>query len=66
MVSKDTKMHKQGNVGKSKHATLMMPQKLKIIRRCESGKRQREVMAFYNMGSSTIYDVRRDRTNYNH
>jgi len=66
MVSKDTKIHKQGTAVKSKHVTLRMPQKLKIIRRCESGKRQREVMASYNMGSSTIYDVKRDRTNCNH
>jgi len=55
MVSKDTKMHKQGTAVKSKHVTSTMPQKLKIIRSCESGKRQREVMASYNMGSSTIY-----------
>ena len=66
MVSKDTKMRKQGTAGKSKHVTLTMPQKLKIIRRCENGKRQREVIASSNMGSSTIYDVKRDRTNYNH
>ena len=66
MVSKDTKICKQGTAGKRKHATLMMPQKLNIIRRFESGKRQREVMASYNMGSSTIYDIKRDGTNYNH
>ena len=66
MVSKDTKMHKEGTAVKSKHVTSTMPQKLKIIRSCESGKRQREVMASYNMGSSTTYDVKRDRINYNH
>jgi hypothetical protein len=66
MVSKDTKMHKQGTVDKSKHVTSTMPQKLKIISRCESGKRQREAMASYDMGPSNIYDVKTDRTNYNH
>jgi CENP-B N-terminal DNA-binding domain. len=59
MVSKDTKMCKQGAVGKSKHVTLIMPQKLRTVTRCQSGERQREVMSSYNMGLSTIYDVKR-------
>jgi len=57
MVSKGIKMCKQGTVGDSKHVTLMMPQKLLIIRRCESSKRQREVMASYIMGSSTTVSM---------
>jgi hypothetical protein len=50
-------MRKQGTAGDSKHITLMMPQKLVIIRRRESNKRQREVMASYTMGSSTTVSM---------
>jgi hypothetical protein len=57
MVSKGTKMRKQGTAGKSKHVTLMMPQKLKIIKRRESSKTQREVMASYAMGSLTTVSM---------
>jgi hypothetical protein len=38
MASEDPKMGKQGTAGKRKHVTLMVPQKLKIIRRPECGK----------------------------
>jgi hypothetical protein len=40
MASKDPKVSKQGTTGKRKHVTLMIPQKLEIIRRLESGKCQ--------------------------
>lgn len=33
----------------------MIPHKLEIIRSLESGKNQREVVAMYNIGSSTVY-----------
>jgi len=33
----------------------MIPHKLEIIRRLESGKNQREVMAAYSIGSSSVY-----------
>jgi len=33
----------------------MIPHKLEIIRSLESGKNQREVVATYNIGSSTVY-----------
>jgi hypothetical protein len=36
MASKDPKMSRQGTAGKKKHVTLMIPQKLEIIRRLES------------------------------
>jgi len=36
MALKDTKMSKQGTVGMRKHTTLMISQKLEIIRRFES------------------------------
>jgi len=57
MVSKGIKMCKQGTAGNSKHITLMMPQKPVIIRRHESSKRQREVMASYTTGSSTTVSM---------
>jgi len=37
-ASKDPKMSKQGTAGKKMHVTLMITQKLKIIRRLESSK----------------------------
>jgi hypothetical protein len=37
----------------------MIPQKLKLIRRPESGESWREVMSSYNIGSSTIYDIKK-------
>jgi len=43
------KIHRQG-----KHGTLLIPQKLEIIRRLESGKNEREVMALYSIWSSII------------
>jgi len=38
MASEDHKMSKQGNVGKRKHFTLMIHQKLEIITILESGE----------------------------
>ena len=37
-ASKDPKMSKQGTAGKKKHVTLTINQRLKMIRRLESGK----------------------------
>ena len=56
MASKDPKMSKQGTAGKRKHVTLLIPQKLQIIARFESGKSQKEVMASYKSGMSTTHD----------
>jgi hypothetical protein len=61
MASKDPKMSKQGPAGKRKHTTLKISQILEIIRRLESGKSQSVVMALYNTGSSTVYDVKKRR-----
>jgi len=44
MASKDPIITKQDTAGKWKHPTIMIPQKLKIFRRFESGESQREVM----------------------
>ena len=38
MALKDPEMSTQGTVGKRKHTTLMIPQKLEIIRRVESSE----------------------------
>jgi hypothetical protein len=57
MALKDPQSSKQGTAGKRKHVTLMIPQILEIIRRPESGKSQSVVQAAYNIGSSTIYDI---------
>jgi hypothetical protein len=37
----------------------MIPQKLEIIVRLESGKSQKEVLASYNSRLSTIYDTKK-------
>jgi hypothetical protein len=63
MASKHPKTSKQGTADKRKYVTLTIPQKLEIIRRPETGKSQRELMASYNTGSSTIIH-RTGRTNY--
>jgi len=44
MASKDPNITKQDTAGKWKHPNLMIPQKLKIFRRFDSGESQREVM----------------------
>jgi hypothetical protein len=49
MASKGPQRSKQGTAGKRKHITLMLPQKLQIIRRLKSGKRQQEILASYKM-----------------
>jgi hypothetical protein len=43
-----------------KHATVMIPVKTEIKRR-ESGKNQRKVMASYSIGLSTINDPKKQR-----
>jgi hypothetical protein len=58
MAVKGTEMNEQDSAGNRKHRTLMTPQELEIIMRLESGKNQREIMALYSIGLSTICDVR--------
>jgi len=38
MASEDSKVNKQGTADERKHVTIMIPQKLQIIRRLESAK----------------------------
>jgi hypothetical protein len=54
MALKELKMSKQGTVGKRNHVTLMIPQKVEIVRKPEIGKNRIMVMASYNTGLSTI------------
>jgi len=50
-------MGKLGTAANRIHVTLMIPQELEIIRRLESGKSQKEVVASYNIDSSTVDDI---------
>jgi hypothetical protein len=59
MALEEPKMSKQGTTGKRKHVTLTFPQKLETTRRLESGGSQKVVMALYNIGSSTICDIKK-------
>jgi len=45
---------------------LMTPQTLLIIRRLESGGNRSVVIALYNAGLSTVYDVKKQMDLYNH
>jgi hypothetical protein len=49
LVPKDPQMSKQGSSDKRIQGTLIISQKLETIRKLESGKNQREVMASYNI-----------------
>jgi hypothetical protein len=65
MTSEHPKMSKQGTAGKRKYLTLMISQKIYIIRRPESGERQSEVKAPHLTGLSTIYNIKKQDDNYN-
>jgi hypothetical protein len=52
---------RKGTASKRKCLTLKILQKLKIIRRLEGGRNQREVMASYNTVSSTVYDIKKEK-----
>jgi hypothetical protein len=59
MASKDPKMSKRAAVGKRKHATLTISQKLQINSRLECGTNCSVVTASYNTGLPTIYDIQK-------
>jgi hypothetical protein len=65
MALEDPEISKQGTAGKRKHVTLTVPQKLEIIRKLESGRLKSVVMSSCNIGS-TVYDMTKQRTNYDH
>ena len=54
-------MKKQGAAGKRKQVILMIPQKLETIWRLKSGENQRQVTASYNIGSSPMYDIKKEK-----
>jgi hypothetical protein len=58
MASEDPQLSKQGTAGKRKHT---IPPKLEIIRRLESGENRCDVMASYNVGSSIIYAIQKQK-----
>jgi hypothetical protein len=60
VASKDPKMSKQDTGGKWKHVTLI-PQKLEIITRIESGRSQSVVIASHSIGSSRVYDIKKHK-----
>ena len=53
MASEDPTMNKQGIASKRS-----LSQTLEIIRRLESGKSQKEIMATYGIGSSAVCDIK--------
>lgn len=61
MAPEDPEMSKKGTASKRRCLTLKILQKLKIIRRLEGGRNQREVMASYNTGSSAMYDIKKQK-----
>lgn len=61
MASNHSKMSSHSTAGKMKHVLLTIPQKLEIIRRLESDKSRSVVQAAYNIGFSTIYDMKTQR-----
>ncbi|XP_063238495.1 jerky protein homolog [Bacillus rossius redtenbacheri] len=46
---------------KRKHVTLTIQQKLDIIDRLEKGENRSAIMSCFNIGSSTIYDIRKQK-----
>ena len=61
MTSYHSKMSSHSTAVKTKHVPLTAPQRLEIIGRLESGKSQSVVQAAYNIGFSTIYDMKTQR-----
>lgn len=51
------------NKAKRKHVTLTIHQKLDIIRRLEKGENRNNIMTEFNIGSSTIYDIKKQKQN---
>jgi len=58
MASEEPKICTQGAAGKRKHVTVMIPQKVEIVRP-ESRKSRIVVVASYNTGLSTVCDVKK-------
>ena len=54
-------MSKRGPTAKRKYVTITVPQKHKIISRLESDESESVVMSLYNIWSSTVYDVKKQK-----
>lgn len=54
-------MNKQGAASKRKQVTLMILRKLQTIWRLKSGESQRGVTASYRIGSSPIYEIKKQK-----
>ena len=54
-------MSKKGPTAKRKYITITVPQKHKIINRFESGESEIVVMSLYNIWSSAVYDVKKQK-----
>jgi hypothetical protein len=59
MDLKDTNMSNQCTAGKRKHINSTVSEKLEIIRRLKNGECQSEVMASYNIGLSTMCNIKK-------
>jgi len=57
MASEDRKISKQG----AETCNLTVPQKLETARRFESGESQKVIMALYNIGLSTVCDIKKQK-----
>jgi hypothetical protein len=57
MTSWDKKMSKQDTAGK-RQCVILISQKFEIIRRFKCGKSHSVVMTSYNIGSSTVCDIK--------
>jgi len=57
-------MCKQGTADQRKHINLMTAQKLERIRKLESSENQREVMTLYNIGSSAVCDIEKQKDQF--
>jgi hypothetical protein len=54
-------MSEHDTAGWRKYIILTNPQELPILRRLESSERQSVVMASYNIGSSTLDDIKKQK-----
>lgn len=64
MFSKHSKpgtSSKEFAAAKRKHVTLSLQQKLDIITRLEKGENRNSIMSEFNIGSSTIYDIKKQK-----
>lgn len=67
MFSKPSTSGKNSNTGqKRKHVTLSISQKLEIIKLLEKGENRNVLMNEFNIGSSTIYDIKKQKDELMH